>query len=309
MAGFWSGFYQGYTDEKNRQEEKRQYQEALDLKKKEMVMQIAQRRAELGMTSGTGTGGGSANAYAASLARMGVDADRVARLASEGGITALKDTYDALQSGFEPTNPYTKEEVNTFVDGIVIASSEGGTVDVNEIARTAGVTLSPLDQEFATVMTAQPGATTVLMPLPGAKGPSIEQINQAINLANGRIGDTLDEAIASNNAAMSAATDDETKRLLAEKNTELLSAKTSLDQGVIGPAQRLVGGNIMSQIVASQPSLAESPVIQNYGVVAQEAPATGLRFNTEAEAQAAIEARQVPPNATFWVGNQPYTNN
>lgn len=309
MAGFWSGFYQGYTDEKNRQEEKRQYQEALDLKKKEMVMQIAQRRAELGMTSGTGTGGGSANAYAASLARMGVDADRVARLASEGGTTALKETYDALQSGFDETNPYTPEQLNTFVDGVVIASSEGGSVDVNEIARTAGVTLDPLEQEFASVMTAQPGATTVLMPLPGAKGPSIEQINQAINLANGRIGDTLDEAIASNNAAMASATDDETKRILAEKNTELLSAKTSLDQGIIGPAQRLVGGNIMSQIVASQPSLAESPVIQNYGVVAQEAPAAGLRFNTEAEAQAAIESGQVPPDATFWVGNQPYTNN
>ena len=307
--GFWSGFYQGYTDEKNRQEEKRQYQEALDLKKKEMVMQIAQRRAELGMTSGTGTGGGSANAYAASLARMGVDADRVARLASEGGTTALKETYDALQSGFDETNPYTPEQLNTFVDGVVIASSEGGSVDVNEIARTAGVTLDPLEQEFASVMTAQPGATTVLMPLPGAKGPSIEQINQAINLANGRIGDTLDEAIASNNAAMASATDDETKRILAEKNTELLSAKTSLDQGVIGPAQRLVGGNIMSQIVASQPSLAESPVIQNYGVVAQEAPATGLRFNTEAEAQAAIESGQVPPDATFWVGNKQYTNN
>jgi hypothetical protein len=308
-VGFWSGFYQGYTDEKNRQEEKRQYQEALDLKKKEMVMQIAQRRAELGMTSGTGTGGGSANAYAASLARMGVDADRVARLASEGGTTALKETYDALQSGFDETNPYTPEQLNTFVDGVVIASSEGGTVDVNEIARTAGVTLDPLEQEFASVMTAQPSATTVLMPLPGAKGPSIEQINQAINLANGRIGDTLDEAIASNNAAMAAATDDETKRILAEKNTELLSAKTSLDQGVIGPAQRLVGGNIMSQIVASQPSLAESPVIQNYGVVVQEVPAAGLRFNTEAEAQAAIEAGQVPPDAIFWVGNKQYTNN
>ena len=309
MAGFWSGFYQGYTDEKNRQEERRQYQEALDLKKKEMVMQIAQRRAELGRTSGTGTGGGSANAYAASLARMGVDADRVARLASEGGTTALKETYDALQSGFDETNPYTPEQLNTFVDGVVIASSEGGTVDVNEIARTAGVTLDPLEQEFATVMTAQPSATTVLMPLPGAKGPSIEQINQAINLANGRIGDTLDEAIASNNAAMAAATDDETKRILAEKNTELLSAKTSLDQGVIGPAQRLVGGNIMSQIVASQPSLAESPVIQNYGVVAQEVPTAGIRFNTEAEAQAAIEAGQVPPDAIFWVGNKQYTNN
>lgn len=309
MAGFWSGFYQGYTDEKNRQEERRQYQEALDLKKKEMVMQIAQRRAELGRTSGTGTGGGSANAYAASLARMGVDADRVARLASEGGTTALKETYDALQSGFDETNPYTPEQLNTFVDGVVIATSEGGTVDVNEIARTAGVTLDPLEQEFATVMTAQPKATTVLMPLPGAKGPSIEQINQAINLANGRIGDTLDEAIASNNAAMASATDDETKRILAEKNDELLSAKTSLDQGVIGPAQRLVGGNIMSQIVASQPSLAESPVIQNYGVVAQEVPTADIRFNTEAEAQAAIEAGQVPPDAIFWVGNKQYTNN
>lgn len=316
--GFWSGFAQGYTAEKDRIEARKQYQDALDLKKKDMVMQIAQRRAELGMT-GDKSGGSSTSAYAASLAGMGVDPDKIARIASEGGPTALKDFRDAVMSAYDPKNPMSPEDLNAFADSTVISVSGGGSVNVDEIANQAGVTLDPTEKEYFGLMSSAPASTTVLTPLPKAVGASLDDKKSAIAMATDQLGTSLDDAIYQTNAQIAANQDPALAGDLAKRGEELQAAKKALDNGAPGQAISLVGGSALGNIIKDQPSLQNTTfgggwdealkgTTEQAPQAAPQAPAGGLSFTTPEEAQAAIDAGKVPPHGLFYVNGQPYTN-
>ena len=297
---FWSGFAQGYTAEKDRIEARKQYQDALDAKKKDMVLQIAQRRAELGMTSGAGDGGEGYKAWSSSLAQMGMDPEKIAKIASEGGMPALKALRDAVVKNYDPKNPMSPEDLNAFADNSFLSISGGGSVDIESLAGDAGVTLNPTEQEFFQTMTTTPPSVELLTPLPKAAPVGMDEVNQALTLAKGKAGDVLLEKMSALQKEMAAPnlTPDEA-RVLAEEFTKYQTAKSNFDNGVINPALELVGQDVMADVIATNPRLAESPLISSFGV---------RRFVSEAEAEAAISAGQVPPNARFYVGNQLYEN-
>lgn len=316
--GFWAGFAQGYTAEKDRIEARKQYQDALDLKKKDMVLQIAQRRAELGMTSSKS--GGSANAYAASLAQMQVDPDKIAKLASEGGPEALKAVNEAIRSAYDPKNPWTPEQLNAFVDSTVVAVTGGGSVDVNEIAASAGVTLDPTEQDYFSAMTTSPASTTVLTPLPKPAGAGLDDKKNAISMATSQLGTSLDDRLYTLQTEMATSQDP----ALAQEYADLQKAKDALDKGAPGLAIAKVGGATLGNIIKDQPALqgttfgggwdealsgsTQAPV-ETTPTTAPAYIETGQSYSTKEEVQAAIAAGKIPKNGTFLLNGTLMVNN
>lgn len=316
MSGFWAGFAQGYGEEKDRQEARKQYQDALDLKKKDMAMQIIQRRAELGMTN-PAEGDSELNGSARALASYGASPDIIASLAKSGGSKALKEAADIVRQYADANS--TPEAINSLLTGITIDVSGGEAVDVEAIAAQGGITFTPQESELASLMGTSKREVTVIPPLKPAKALSLDEISKAQDLAEANLGDSLNEAILNNNRAMAAATDDNEKKTLIAEGERLSAAKTDFDQGVKGPARRLVGTNAMSAVIANFPALADSPIIQSYGkdsaVETPQAPTAetattpqtqtytelGKDFATAAEAQAAFDAGQIPLYSKFSV--------
>lgn len=312
--GFWAGFAQGYSDEKDRIEARKQYQDALDLKKKDMVLQIAQLRAELGMTKDKE--GGSTSVYAASLAQMGVDPEKIAALAEKGGVGALKTVSEQVRSNYDPKNPYTPEQLNSFVDNTVTAVAGGGSVDMTDLLGSAGISLTPLEQDYFSALTTTPETSTTLTPLPPATPASMDDAKQAIDIANQMTGDALLEEMDNLQTQMADPnlTTEESSALATQYNT-YKSAKEQFDNGVVNPAVSLVGKDVMATITAGNPTLAASPIIKAYGAPAQtqeQAPAaptqtqsyteSGLSFASPEEAQAAIDAGELQPYSYFTIG-------
>ena len=312
--GFWSGFAQGYGEEKDRIEARKQYQDALDLKKKDMAMQIIQRRAELGMTKSP-EGSSELDASSRALASYGASPAIIASLAKSGGSKALKEAVNIVRQNADANT--TPEAINSLLTGITIDVTGGEAVDVEAIAAQGGFTFTPQEAELATLLGTSKQEVEVIPPLKPAKALSLDDIGKAQDLAEANLGDSLNEAILNNNRAMAAATDDNEKKALVAEGDRLSAAKTDFDQGVKGPARRLVGTNAMSTVIANFPALADSPIIQSYGkdsvIETQQAPAVetattpppqtytelGKDFATAEEAQAAFDAGQIPPYSKF----------
>lgn len=315
MAGFWSGFAQGYGEEKDRQEARKQYQDALDLKKKDMILQMGLKRAELGLTSNK-AGEGTINTYVKGLVQQfSMDPEKAAALAREGGVTGIKQVYDDLKSNYDEKNPYTPEFVNAYAQNSIISHSGGGSVDMTDLYTEFGVTPTSEEAEYGTLMTTTAPTTTVLTPLPPAAPATMDDVTKAIKQADDMVGNALAEKMDNLQTQMAAPnlTPDES-RILGEEFGKYKTAKEQFDNGVTNPAKALVGQDVMGLIVSKRPALAEDPLIQAYGTstqtqesavtptaATQPQPYTdlGKDFATAAEAQAAFDAGQIPPYSKF----------
>lgn len=307
MSGFWAGFAQGYSDEKDRIEQRKQYQDALEAKKKEMLLAIGIKRAELGMDSKNGNGG---SAHAAALARMGANPDTIAQLAKVGGPQALKGAYDQLiKANKDNTNIMTQEGVNQFLNGLVVDVQGGNSADISGLANDMGVSLTPTEQEYFNLQTTTPQTVTVLPPLPTPARATVEQEKAAIGMANDRLTSMIDDQIAATNKAIAAG-----EAGAVERGQALKTAKADLANGSTAAAKALVGTAVVQDIADRHPELADA--LTGWAGTTQAAqPAapitrtdSGLIFNTDAEAQAAIDSGKIAPGATFRVGDKIYTN-
>lgn len=318
--GFWSGFAQGYGEEKDRQEARKQYQDALDLKKKDMILQMGLKRAELGLTSNK-AGEGTINTYVKGLVQQfSMDPEKAATLAREGGVTGIKQVYDDLKSKYDEKNPYTPEFVNAYADNSIISHSGGGSVDMTDLYTEFGVTPTSEEAEYGALMTTTASTTTVLTPPPPAAPATMDDVTKAIKQADDMVGNALAEKMDNLQTQMAAPnlTPDES-RILGEEFGKYKTAKEQFDNGVTNPAKALVGQDVMGLIVSQRPALAEDPVIQAYGTPAQtQEPAvtpavatqpqtyteSGLSFASEEEAMAAGQAGQIPYYSSYTIAGR-----
>lgn len=174
MAGFMTGFAQGWHAEKDRIEKRKMFEEELKLKREATLLELAPKYASArvggfgGGTSGGSDGGTSGGQtlpkshYEQMLAGYGVSADKIATLSSKGDTTALKTFVDFLESGRDKDYPWTAEEVDAAADTAVISVVEGRTVDFSPLMSRFGMSssdMSPEGQYMLEQMTQVPGYT------------------------------------------------------------------------------------------------------------------------------------------------------
>lgn len=315
--GFFAGFAKGFSEAQDKKEARKQYEEALGLKKKEMIFATAARRAELGLSNDGGRAG--IEAYSKSLAKMGVDAEAIARLAQDGGVQGLKQIHEAVTKGYDPNDPWTPEEINNIVENTVVTG--GGSVDAGALAAEAGVTFDAPELDFLAV-TGQ-SAPTVVMPLPPAstkvKPASRVDIERARNMAEKDLGAALAARKAQINTELATLTGD-AAAAKAKEADELTTIMAELKAGNAAPAIRVVGAAAIAPHINSPEfegasfGLGWDEALQAAATepVTQEAPTapagyTDLKvdFATEEEADKAIADGRIPPRSIFTIAGKP----
>ena len=314
--GFFAGFAKGFSEARDKKEARKQYEEALGLKKKEMLLATSVRRAELGLSNDGGRSG--IDAYSKSLAKMGVDEEAIARLAQDGGVQGLKQVYETVTKAYDPSNPWTPEEINSIVENTVI--SGGGAADVGTMAAEAGVTLDATEKDYFSVM--GQSAPTVAMPLPPAstkvKPASRVDIERARNMAEKDLGAALEARKAQINTELATLTGD-AAAAKAKEADELTTIMAELKAGNAAPAIRVVGAAAIAPHINSPEfegasfglgwdEALQAPVTET---VSQETPAapadyveTGLSFATEEEANQAVQDGTLLPGSKFLIAGK-----
>jgi len=315
--GFFAGFAQGFSEAQDKKEARRQYEDALALKKKEMLLATSVRRAELGLSNDGGRSG--IDAYSKSLAKMGVDEEAIARLAQDGGVQGLKQVYETVTKAYDPSNPWTPEEINSIVENTVI--SGGGAADVGAMAAEAGVTLDATEKDYFSVM--GQSAPTVVMPLPpksrATKTASLNDINLVRSMAEKNLGAALEARKAQVNAELATLTGTEAEAKATEAN-ELTAIMAELKAGNAAPAISIVGAEAIRPYIQSPEfegvsfggawdTALQTPALETTTPEPSAAPAgyTDLKvdFATEEEADKAIADGRIPPRSIFTIAGKP----
>ena len=314
--GFFAGFAQGFSEAQDKKEARRQYEDALALKKKEMLLATSVRRAELGLSNDGGRSG--IDAYSKSLAKMGVDEEAIARLAQDGGVQGLKQVYETVTKAYDPSNPWTPEEINSIVENTVI--SGGGAADVGAMAAEAGVTLDATEKDYFSVM--GQSAPTVVMPLPpksrATKTASLNDINLVRSMAEKNLGAALEARKAQVNAELATLTGD-AAAVKAKEADELTRIMSELKDNP-DPAIRLVGAEAIRPYIQSPEfegvsfgggwdEALQTSALETTTPEPSAAPAgyTDLKvdFATEEEADKAIADGRIPPRSIFTIAGKP----
>jgi len=314
--GFFAGFAQGFSEAQDKKEARRQYEDALALKKKEMLLATSVRRAELGLSNDGGRSG--IDAYSKSLAKMGADEEAIARLAQDGGVLGLKQVYETITKAYDPSNPWTPEDINSIVENTVIS---GGGVDVGAMAAGADVTLNPIEEDFLSV-TGQ-SAPTVVMPLPPAstkvKPASLDDIRKARDLATADLGAELENRKAKLEVELATLTGD-AATAKAKEAAELVAIMAQHSAGNNAPAIKLVGAEALrthtthpmyegASFGGGWDKALEAATSETVTPEPTTAPAgyTDLQvdFATEAEANKAIADGRIPPRSIFTIAGKP----
>lgn len=314
--GFFAGFAQGFSEAQDKKEARRQYEDALALKKKEMLLATSVRRAELGLSNDGGRSG--IDAYSKSLAKMGVDEEAIARLAQDGGVQGLKQVYETVTKAYDPSNPWTPEEINSIVENTVI--SGGGAADVGAMAAEAGVTLDATEKDYFSVM--GQSAPTVVMPLPPTsakvKPASLNDINLVRKMAEDNLGAALEARKAQVNAELATLTGAEAEAKATEAN-ELTAIMKELQGGNAARAINIVGAEAIRPYIQSPEfegvsfggawdTALQTPAPETTTPAPSVAPAgyaeTGLSFTTEEEAMQAVQDGTLLPGSKFLIAGK-----
>lgn len=150
-GGFIEGFTKTYNAAKEREEERRQFDETLKLKRQEMILRLAPEFAKASRSSGRSGGGGGGgddddiefslqHSYKI-LAAMEVPDVKIGTLYDAGGVKAVSKAAEILQSA----DYLTPTMIEQFMDSAIVTTTESPAIDWGPLVEAAGLTHNELD--------------------------------------------------------------------------------------------------------------------------------------------------------------------
>lgn len=333
MAGFWSGFAQGWEAESERIERRKLFQQEQKERRLSTLGELLpklKRGAALGGSGGDDATPTSSEQLGKLIIKAGGSPEMVASLDGEGGATALNVAWQAIQKVRESGQPITPELFTQIQDSIVVTKRQGQALDLDALLDQMygpefSSSLSPdermlLEMQMEAAQGSQePEVGSTFIPPEPVKP---EEIKSTVELMNSTLMARLadQKAIYDNRSVdINLSSDEQSKA--AEEASKLEAMMKQVEAGNVISAANTYGQDIIGPILQNNPLLAKqpallgpwAPIAERYtsGETQEEQPiqsSEGLSFESVEEAKAAQKAGQIPPGAIFYINGEPIRN-